>query len=118
MLTIADLSGQDMLLVNWSPNCEFCAQIAPELAKLQPELHARAVRLVFIALGDVEENQPLLEAHGLRPTMLFTGEQETDVFAGAGTPAAYLLDEEGRAASELAIGADNVPGLARYAAER
>ena len=114
----ADLRGRSVLLVNWSPRCGFCTMIAPELAALQPELRERGVDLVFITLGDAEENRPLLEEHGLHPRLLLGDQGETEVFAGVGTPAAYLVDAEGRAASELTIGADKVPGLARSAASR
>ena len=72
--------------------------------------------LVFITLGDAEENRPLLEEHGLQPRLLLGDQGETEVFAGVGTPAAYLVDAEGRAASELTIGSDTVPLLARSAA--
>ena len=61
----ADLRGRSVLLVNWSPRCGFCTMIAPELAALQPELLERGVDLVFITLGDAEENRPLLEEQRL-----------------------------------------------------
>jgi thiol-disulfide isomerase/thioredoxin len=115
---LGDLAGRRVLLVNWSPHCGFCSMIAPGLAAIHPELRARDVELVFIALGSWEENRPKLEEHGLEPTVLFRGNKEIDAFAGVGTPAAYLVDEQGRAASELTIGADKVPGLARSAAGR
>ena len=96
----------------------FCTLIAPELSALQPELSARGVALVFITLGDVDENRPLLEEYGLEPWLLLGEGRETEVFAGVGTPAAYLVDREGRAESALTIGADKVPLLARLAARR
>jgi peroxiredoxin len=114
-VAIADLRGRRLLLVNWSPRCGFCTRIAPELAELQPALRARGVEMVFITLGEAEENRPLLQEYGLQPNVLF-GDGETEVFAGVGTPAAYLVDAAGRAASELTIGADKVPDLARTAA--
>jgi peroxiredoxin len=115
---IADLRGRRVLLVNWSPRCGFCTRIAPVLAALQPDLRERGVDLVFITLGDAEENGPTLGESGLHPRLLLGDQGETEVFAGVGTPAAYLVDEEGRAASGLTIGADNVPDLARSAAGR
>jgi peroxiredoxin len=115
-VALPDLAKRQMLLVNWSPRCGFCTRIAPELAELQPELQARGVDLVFVTLGDMEENRPLLEEHGLHPQVLFGDGLEVDVFAGVGTPSAYLVDEEGKAASALTIGADKVPDLARQAA--
>ena len=59
-------------------------------------------------------------ARGVRPEprVLFGDGPETEVFAGVGTPAAYLVDAEGKAASALTIGADTVPDLARAAAGR
>lgn len=114
----AGLAGRNVLLINWSPRCGFCTRIAPELAELQPALRARGVELVFITLGDAEENRALLDEHGLRPTLLLGAGTDTEVFAGVGTPAAYLVDAEGRAASGLTIGADKVPGLVRSAAGR
>ena len=111
-VALADLTERSILLVNWSPRCGFCTRIAPELAELQPQLRARGVEMVFITLGDVEENKPLLEEHGLEPRVLFGDGLEVEVFAGVGTPSAYLVDVEGKAASALTIGADTVPDLA------
>ena len=117
-VAIADLQGRDVLLVNWSPRCGFCTRIAPELAALQPELQARGVEMVFITLGDAEENRPMLEEHSLYPRVLFGDGLDVEVFAGVGTPSAYLVDGEGKAASPLTIGADKVPELVRSAAGR
>ena len=113
-----DLTGHPVLLVNWSPACGFCSLIAPELAELQPELEARGVELVFITLGDPEQNRPLLEEAGLHPRMLFGDDLDVEVFAGVGTPSAYLVDGSGNAASPLTVGADAVPVLARSTAGR
>jgi peroxiredoxin len=115
-VALVDMSDQQLLLVNWSPRCGFCSRIAPELAELQPELQARGVELVFITLGDAAENRPLLEEHGLHPRMLYGEGFDAEVFAGVGTPSAYLVDEHGKAASTLAVGANTVPDLARRAA--
>jgi len=117
-VALADLADRRVLLVNWSPRCGFCTRIAPELAELQPELEAGGVEMVFITLGDAEENRPLLEEHGLRPRVLYGDGQDVEVFAGVGTPSAYLVDADGKALSQLMIGADKVPDLAREAAGR
>jgi peroxiredoxin len=117
-VSLADLAERQVLLVNWSPRCGFCSRIAPELAGLQPELRERGVEMVFITLGDAEENRPIFEEHGLDPRVLFGDGLDVEVFAGVGTPSAYLVDGEGKAASPLTIGADKVPDLARSAAGR
>ena len=117
-VTISDFSGREVFLVNWSPRCGFCTRMAPELAEMQPELRRRGVELVFITLGDLQENQPMLDEYGLRPRVLFVEGTDTEVFAGVGTPAAYLVDQQGRAASALTVGADKVPDLVRFVASR
>ena len=117
-VALTDLAERQVLLVNWSPRCGFCTRIAPDLAELQPQLRARGVEMVFITLGDAEENRPLLEEHGLQPRVLFGEGSDVEVFAGVGTPSAYLVDGEGNAASELTIGAEKVPHLARSVAGR
>jgi hypothetical protein len=72
--------------------------------------------MVFITLGDAEDNRPLLEENGLHPRVLYGDGLDVEVFAGVGTPSAYLVSGDGKAISPLTIGADKVPGLARSAA--
>jgi thiol-disulfide isomerase/thioredoxin len=112
VVDFGDLRGKRVLLVNWSPACGFCDRIAPELAELRPELEDHGVELVLLAIGDAEANREKVEPHGLESAILLQPEIDIDVFRGAGTPSAYLIDEEGRTASELTIGADRVPTLA------
>jgi len=116
-VSLEDYRGRKVLLVNWSPSCGFCKRIAPELAELQPELRENDVELVMLTIGDPHENKLVLEETDLDVTMLVR-DQPVDFFASLGTPVAYLLDEEGKVASDLAIGAMNVPALARQAAGR
>jgi peroxiredoxin len=118
MVSLEDLSGRQLLLVNWSPRCGFCLRIAPELGSLRSQLKERGVELVFLTIGEVDENQAIFEEAGLDETVLFVTEGIPEAFAGVGTPSAYLVDAEGRAASPLTIGADQVPSLARAAAGR
>jgi hypothetical protein len=82
------------------------------------DLRERGVEMVFLTIGEVEENHALLDEHGLEPRVLVMDPAENEVFPGIGTPSAYLVDEEGKAASELQVGANMVPDLARSAAGR
>lgn len=115
-VSLEGLRGRRLLLVNWSPGCGFCARIAPDLAELQPELDRRGVGLVLVALGEADQNRELMEEAGLDCTILLNDGTQVEAFKGLGTPSAYLVDEEGKVASELALGADNVPALAAQAA--
>ncbi|MGH2704421.1 MAG: PqqD family peptide modification chaperone [Actinomycetota bacterium] len=113
-VTLEELTSQgQVLLVNWSPACGFCAQIAPELAEMKPGLVAQGIEIVLLAYGKGEENRALLIEHGLDCVTLLHGGTQVEPYTGQGTPAAYLLDGEGRVASHLALGARAVPALAR-----
>lgn len=107
--------GRKLMLVNWSPRCGFCDRIAPDLIELGPHLEREGIDLVLLSIGSREDNQEKLTSLGIEsPLALKEGmDPEVDPFRGLGTPSAYLLDEQGRTAAELAVGAFKVPELLR-----
>jgi peroxiredoxin len=111
--SLSDYRGQRVLLVNWSPGCGFCVKIADELAALDPLLREHDVQLLLLSMGGVDANRALNEQHGLEAPMLLNDRMEVDPFRGTGTPAAYLLAEDGTLAEEMVVGANQVPLLAR-----
>jgi peroxiredoxin len=111
-----DLLGQRTFLVNWSPHCGYCAQIAPEIAKLQPKLRARGVQTVFISTGAPKDIRKQVKEFNLDVPVFLQESREAEIFSGMGTPAAYLIDAEGKTASRLVSGSDAVPVLLRKAA--
>jgi peroxiredoxin len=125
---LPDLEGEEVgleefetrvLVVHWSPECGFCREIAADLARVQRDLQRRKTELVLLSYGSPESNRALVEAHGLRCRVLLQPDGETvEGFARMGTPVAYLLDEKGRIAKPVAVGAREVPELAEEAAGR
>ena len=112
-------AGRRALLVHWDPMCGFCRQVAPQLAELAGGLAARETELVLVSNGDVQANRALADAHGLKATILLQdAEERAAAFDGLGTPCAYLIDDRGRVAKPLALGANEVPELAAQAAAR
>ncbi len=114
--TDEDLLGRQTLLVNWSPHCGYCGKIGPEVAELQPKLRERGVQTMFISIGGGEEIREQLGELGLDVPVLLQADEHAEIFDGMGTPVAYLIDAEGKTASELAFGSDQVPVLMRGAA--
>jgi peroxiredoxin len=115
---LEDFRGTRVLLVHWSTGCGFCDQIAHELAELQKKLSKCNVEIVLASYGDADSNRRHADKHGLDcPILLQPQGEPIEAFRMLGTPVAYLLDEEGRVAEQLAIGATEVPELARSAAE-
>jgi peroxiredoxin len=116
-VALADLQGQRALLVHWSTHCGFCDLIAPDLVRLEAAFAKSGTRVVLVSYGEAAENRRKAEQLGLSSLVLLQGQGETiGPFSGLGTPAAYLLDAEGRVARPLAVGADQVPALAQAAA--
>jgi len=115
-VALDDFKGRQILLVNWSPSCGFCERIGEELATLEPQLRQQGTEMVFITVGDVEANKEQFERFGLTSTVLVQESGELEFLAPMGTPVAYLVDADGKVAEELAVGADEVPVLARAAA--
>lgn len=112
-----DFRGRRVAVVHWSPGCGFCTQIASELADLQGHLRERGTELVLVSSGDADSNRSLAEEHGLDCPILLQPGAPIEAFTGLGTPVAYLVDEQGRVAAPLALGAMEVPELLRSAAD-
>jgi peroxiredoxin len=111
--SLSEFRGRRTLLVNWSPACGFCVVIASELAALHPVLLEHDVELVLLAQGDADTNRALHEEHGLAAPTLLRGDSDVDPFHGTGTPAAYVLEADGTLAEAMAVGAAQVPVVAR-----
>lgn len=117
MVTLGDFKGKRVLLVHWSPGCGFCTKIAPTLSELQADLGKHDVQLLLVSYGDAEANRNLLAENGLKCRVLLVndGAKTPDLFRQFGTPVAYLLDEQGSVLLPVAVGADQVPALAKEA---
>jgi peroxiredoxin/uncharacterized membrane protein YphA (DoxX/SURF4 family) len=110
MVNLAHLRGARRLVLFWNPNCGFCRQMLDELKAWEANPPARALKLLVVSTGTVEENR----AMGLRaPVVLDQGSGVMSAFGANGTPMAVLVDAHGRIASELAAGAAAVLALAR-----
>jgi len=110
--------GRKLMLLHWSPRCGFCDRIAPDIIELQPHLQREGIDLVLLSIGNREDNEEKLSSLGVQSPLALKDDvdPEVDPFRGLGTPSAYLLDEDGRTMSELAVGAFDVPKLMRETA--
>lgn len=113
-MSLEDFRGERVLLIHWNARCSFCDLIAPDLASAQEDLLRAKVRMLLISPGEAKAEREMAERHGLGcPVLLYDGRAGLEAFQGVGTPAAYLLDEKGRTALPLALGAEQVPKLLR-----
>jgi peroxiredoxin len=82
----------------------------------QPELLAEGDRpaLVLVCSGSPQDNRRLIEEHGIRCPVLLQKDMEVATqFQAHGTPTGYLIDEAGKIASDLAVGAEALLALTR-----
>ena len=112
-MTLSELWGQRVVLIFFDPECPFCRQMLPHLARLEPQpKDGRPVPLV-ISTGNIEVNRQLMDTHGVRcPVLLQERNEVAQLCWIDGTPMGYLLDEQGATASPLAVGAGAIMALA------
>jgi peroxiredoxin len=110
---LSDWRGRRALLIFFNPRCGFCSRMVPDLAALPVDPVGDHPLPLVVTSGSAEENRRLVAEHGLRcPVLLQEGGELAARYRAAGTPMGYLLDEEGRIASEMAVGAEALLALA------
>ena len=106
---LAELKDQETLVLFWNPGCGFCQRMLDDLKTLEADPPGGAPRILVVSTGTVEANK----AMGLRSTVVLDqGFSVGSAFGAGGTPSAVLVDSEGKVASEVAVGAPAVLGLA------
>jgi peroxiredoxin len=115
-LSLADLRGNETLVLFWNPNCGYCQRMLTDLKAWEAHPPTDAPKLLVVSTDSVESNQ----AMGLRSPVLLDqdGMRIGKLFGATGTPMAVLVDEEGKIASEVAAGAPAVLALAGQAQDK
>jgi peroxiredoxin/uncharacterized membrane protein YphA (DoxX/SURF4 family) len=107
---LKDFRGQETLVLFWNPGCGFCQQMLPDLKEWETHPSEGASRLLVVSAGTEEANREMdLNSPVVLDQHFGTGR----TFGATGTPSAVLVDEQGRIASEVAVGAPAVLELAR-----
>jgi peroxiredoxin len=108
-VSLAAFRGNRTLVLFWNPACGFCQRILDDLKAWETSREEAKPGLLVVSTGSAEANRAL----GLRsPVVLDTGFEGGRAFGAGGTPSAVLVDEDGRIASEIAVGAPAVLALA------
>lgn len=106
---LKSVRGRRTMLLFWNPSCVFCQKMLGDLKAQERRWAKHAPDLLVISAGSVEANR----AQGFRSTVLLDEKFAAGRALGAsGTPAALLLDENARLASDVAVGAESVFALA------
>jgi len=99
-----------VLLVFSSPHCGPCDALAPALQKFHRE-HPE-LEVVMISRGEPKENRAKVKEHGLTfPIVLQQQWEISRKYAMFATPIAYLINEQGGIAADVAVGVEPILAL-------
>jgi peroxiredoxin len=116
-LSLEAYHGQRVLLVFSDPHCGPCDALAPQLERQHRAL--ADVQVLMVSRGELEANRAKVEEHGLTFPMVLQKQWELSrAYAMFATPIAYLIDENGVIAADVAVGLEPILALlARAAAQ-
>jgi peroxiredoxin len=99
-----------VLLVFSDPGCEPCTQLAPKLAQASRRMAEPAV--IMVSRGGVEINRRNIAECGVTfPVVLQSHWEISRQYAKFVTPIAFLINEEGFIAANVAVGAASILAL-------
>lgn len=89
------LAGERALMVFISPRCQTCRTLIPGLPQFAREHRSRA-RMVTVCSGPEDECRALVSPYKLAPVLADPDQSLSKTFKIVATPAATLIDAEGR----------------------
>lgn len=108
-MSLADYAGRRVLLVFSDPDCAPCMDMLP---RLDAAARVSDVPVLVVSRGGADANRrKLAEARATLTVALQSHWEISRLYAKFSTPIAYLVDEQGRIASEVASGATAILSL-------
>jgi len=108
-IDLKDFRGEKTLVLFWNPGCGFCQQMLEDLKTLETDPSEAIPKILIISAGTIEANK----AMGLSSPVVLDQEFAAGrAFGASGTPSAVLVDEQGKIASGVVVGASEVLKLA------
>jgi peroxiredoxin len=109
-LSLADYHGRRLLLVFSDPECGPCDQLAPHLEHLHR--HRPDLQVLMVSRRDEEANHRKVARLGLTfPVALQKSWEISRLYGMFATPIAYLIDEQGVIAADVATGVEPIREL-------
>ena len=107
-LSLDELRGDRVLLIFSDPHCGPCNALAPELEKFHRDRRGD-IAVVMISRGDPADNRAKVKEYGLTFPILLQQQWEISRrYALFATPIAYIIDDAGMIAHDVARGADAI----------
>jgi peroxiredoxin len=124
--SLAQYRGNPLLLIFFNPACGFCRELLPKLKeKVESRKQKTEIKtggdgagnggppkepaVLIISTGDIEVNRTLFAEFKVSCSVLLQkGSEVAQVYKANGTPSGYLIDAEGKIASGLSVGGDEL----------
>jgi peroxiredoxin len=111
---LGDFRGRKVIVVFSDPECGPCNALMPRLGQLVRESPVGSLDIVVVSRGEVDNNRSKIDERAVPfPVVIQPGWQVSREFGIFSTPVAFLVDEHGVVAEEVARGGDEVLQLAR-----
>jgi uncharacterized membrane protein YphA (DoxX/SURF4 family)/peroxiredoxin len=102
--------GKPVLLIFTSPNCNPCVVLFQEIKAWQ-HAHSERLTIALISLGTIKENFVNVARNRIGHVLLQEKREVGEKYGAFATPTAVLINTEGRIASHVAAGADEIRQL-------
>ena len=106
--------GKPVMLVFTDTDCEFCAELLPEVGSWQRQ-YAEKLTISVVGRGTVEENSAEASEHGVENVLLQEDWEVADAYEVDATPGALIVSPDGTIGSPVAEGPDEVEALVEQA---
>lgn len=105
MFNLTELRGKPAIALFWNPGCGFCQQMTDDLKIWEKKALKAGTQVVLISTGTIEANAK----SGFRSRVVLDQNFSAGkAFGVTGTPSALLLDQEGKIASKIAVGKQDI----------
>jgi peroxiredoxin len=112
-VSLGDYHGRAVLVVFSDPDCGPCDAVAPDLARFHREHHDNGLDVLMVSRGELEENRRKAAEHAIEfPVVIQRGWRLSKQYGIFGTPIAFLVDERGVIARDVARGGPEILRLA------
>jgi peroxiredoxin len=102
--------GKPLLLIFTNPTCGPCVVLFEEVKEWQHS-HSEQLTIALISFGSIKENFVNVARNGLGQVLLQQKREVAEKYGASLTPTAVVINTDGRIASPLAAGADDIRAL-------
>ena len=102
--------GKPLLLIFTNPTCGPCVVLFEEVKEWQHS-HREQLTIALISFGSIKENFVNVARNGLGQVLLQQKREVAEKYGASLTPTAVVINTDGRIASPLAAGADDIRAL-------